>query len=109
MGTGQLRVYFGAAPGVGKTYKMLEEGHRRLARGTDVVIGFVETHGRKLTAELIEGIEAIPRAKVTYRGTALEEMDLAAVLARRPQVALVDELAHTNAPGSPSAKPCPMP
>jgi two-component system sensor histidine kinase KdpD len=104
MGTGQLRVYFGAAPGVGKTYKMLEEGHRRLERGTDVVIGFVETYGRKLTAELIEGIEVIPRAKVAYRGTSLEEMDLAAVLARRPQVALVDELAHTNAPGSPNEK-----
>ena len=99
--TGQLRVYFGAAPGVGKTYKMLEEGHRRLERGTDVVVGFVETHGRKHTEELIEGFEVVPRAKVAYRGTTLEEMDLAAVLARRPQVALVDELAHTNAPGSP--------
>jgi two-component system, OmpR family, sensor histidine kinase KdpD len=104
MGTGQLRVYFGAAPGVGKTYKMLEEGHRRLSRGTDVVIGFVETHGRKHTADLIEGMEVVPRAKVSYRGTTLEEMDLAAVLARRPQVALVDELAHTNAPGSPNEK-----
>ena len=104
MGTGQLRVYFGAAPGVGKTYKMLEEGHRRLERGTDVVIGFVETHGRKLTADLIEGIEVVPRAQVTYRSATLEEMDLAAVLARRPEVALVDELAHTNAPGSPNEK-----
>ena len=104
MATGQLRVYFGAAPGVGKTYKMLEEGHRRHERGTDVVIGFVETHGRQHTAELIEGFEVVPRAKVTYRGTTLEEMDLAAVLARRPQVALVDELAHTNAPGSPNEK-----
>jgi two-component system sensor histidine kinase KdpD len=102
--TGQLRVYFGAAPGVGKTYKMLEEGHRRLARGTDVVIGFVETHGRQPIADLIEGLEVVPRAKVAYRGTTLEEMDLAAVLARRPQVALVDELAHTNAPGSPNEK-----
>ena len=91
MATGQLRVYFGAAPGVGKTYKMLEEGHRRLERGTDVVVGFVETHGRKHTEELIEGFEVVPRAKVTYRGTTLEEMDLAAVLARRPHVALVDE------------------
>jgi two-component system sensor histidine kinase KdpD len=104
MGAGQLRVYFGAAPGVGKTYKMLEEGHRRLGRGTDVVIGFVETHGRRPIAELIEGLEVIPRATVTYRGTTLEEMDLAAVLARRPQVALVDELAHTNAPGAPHEK-----
>jgi two-component system, OmpR family, sensor histidine kinase KdpD len=104
MATGQLRVYFGAAPGVGKTYKMLEEGHRRLGRGTDVVIGFVETHGRKPIADLIEGLEVVPRAKVGYRGTTLEEMDLAAVLARRPQVALVDELAHTNAPGSRNEK-----
>jgi two-component system, OmpR family, sensor histidine kinase KdpD len=100
MGAGQLRVYFGAAPGVGKTYKMLEEGHRRFGRGTDVVIGFVETHGRQPIAELIEGLEVVPRANVTYRGTTLEEMDLAAVLARRPQVALVDEIAHTNALGS---------
>jgi two-component system, OmpR family, sensor histidine kinase KdpD len=104
MGTGQLRVYFGAAPGVGKTYKMLEEGHRRLERGTDVVIGFVETHGRQPVVELVEGLEVVPRATVTYRGTTLEEMDLAAVLGRRPQVALVDELAHTNAPGSPNKK-----
>jgi two-component system sensor histidine kinase KdpD len=102
--TGQLRVYFGAAPGVGKTYKMLEEGHRRLSRGTDVVIGFVETHGRQHTAELIDGLQVVPRAKINYRGTTLEEMDLAAVLARRPQVVLVDELAHTNAPGSRNAK-----
>ncbi|HEY6667436.1 MAG TPA: histidine kinase, partial [Propionibacteriaceae bacterium] len=103
MGAGQLRVYFGAAPGVGKTYKMLEEGHRRLGRGTDVVIGFVETHGRQHIAELIQGLEVIPRAAVTYQGTTLE-MDLAAVLARRPQVALVDDLAHANAPGSPNEK-----
>ena len=104
MAAGQLRVYFGAAPGVGKTYKMLEEGHRRLERGTDVVIGFVETHGRRPIEELLKGLEVIPRTTVTYRGTHLEEMDLAAVLARRPQVALVDELAHTNAPGSPNEK-----
>jgi two-component system sensor histidine kinase KdpD len=104
MGAGQLRVYFGAAPGVGKTYKMLEEGHRRLGRGTDVVIGFVETHGRQHIAELIQGLEVIPRVAVTYQGTTLEEMDLAAVLARRPQVALVDDLAHANAPGSPNEK-----
>jgi two-component system, OmpR family, sensor histidine kinase KdpD len=100
MGAGQLRVYFGAAPGVGKTYKMLEEGHRRLGRGTDVVIGFVETHGRQRIAELMEGLEVIPRTTVTDRGTTLEEMDLLAVLARRPQVALIDDLAHTNAFGS---------
>jgi two-component system, OmpR family, sensor histidine kinase KdpD len=101
MGAGQLRVYFGAAPGVGKTYKMLEEGQRRLERGTDVVIGFVETHGRNATADLIEGIEIVPPATVIYQGAELDEMDLAAVLARRPQVALVDDLAHTNVPGSP--------
>ena len=83
---------------------MLEEGRRRLERGTDVVIGFVETHGRQPIVELIEGLEVVPRATVTYRGTTLEEMDLAAVLGRRPQVALVDELAHTNAPGSPNEK-----
>jgi two-component system sensor histidine kinase KdpD len=100
MGAGQLRVYFGAAPGVGKTYKMLEEGHRRLGRGTDVVIGFVETHGRQRIAELMDGLEVIPRTTVTDRGTTLEEMDLLAVLARRPQVALIDDLAHTNAFGS---------
>ena len=101
MGAGQLRVYFGAAPGVGKTYKMLEEGHRRLGRGTDVVIGFVETHGRQRIAELMEGLEDIPRTTVTDRGgTTLEEMDLVAVLARRPEVALIDDLAHTNAFGS---------
>ena len=100
MGAGQLRVYFGAAPGVGKTYKMLEEGHRRLRRGTDVVIGFVETHGRQHVGQLIEGLEVIPGATVSSGDTTLEEMDLAAVLTRRPQVALVDELAHTNAPGS---------
>ena len=86
MGAAQLRVYFGAAPGVGKTYKMLEEGHRRLGRGTDVVVGFVETHGRKHTAELLDDLEVVPRTKVTYRGTTLEEMDLVAVLARRPEV-----------------------
>jgi two-component system sensor histidine kinase KdpD len=104
MGAGQLRVYFGAAPGVGKTYKMLEEGHRRLGRGTDVVIGFVETHERKPIAELMEGLEVVPRAVATDGDTELEEMDLAAILARRPQVALVDELAHTNASGTPNEK-----
>jgi two-component system, OmpR family, sensor histidine kinase KdpD len=100
MGAGQLRVYFGAAPGVGKTYKMLEEGHRRLGRGTDVVIGFVETHGRQRIAELMEGLEVIPRTTVTDRGRTLEEMDRLAVLARRPEVALIDDLAHTNVSGS---------
>src|SRR5256714_7834228 len=103
-GRGQLRIYLGNAAGVGKTYDMLCEGHRRAERGTDVVVGFVETHGRKHTAELIEGLEVVPRARIAYRGTTFEEMDLDAVLARRPEVALVDELAHTNAPGSRNAK-----
>ena len=97
---GKLRIYLGSAAGVGKTYAMLCEGHRRAERGTDVVVGFVETHGRPHTAELIEGLEVIPRAKLPYRDTTFEEMDLDAVLARKPQVALIDELAHTNVPGS---------
>ncbi len=100
MARGTLRVYLGAAPGVGKTYAMLGEAHRRLGRGTDVVVGYVETHGRQRTAEMIEGLEVVPRQRLTYRGTVFEEMDVDAVLARRPQVALVDELAHTNVPGA---------
>jgi two-component system sensor histidine kinase KdpD len=101
---GTLRVYMGAAPGVGKTYDMLAEGHRRLARGADVVIGFVETHGRAHTAELVEGLELVPRQVIEHRGASFTEMDLAAVLARRPEVALVDELAHTNVPGAGNPK-----
>jgi two-component system, OmpR family, sensor histidine kinase KdpD len=97
---GHFRVYLGAAAGVGKTYAMLSEGHRRLGRGADVVIGFVECHGRQLTEELIEGLEEVPRRTVDYRGSQLAEMDLDAVLNRRPRIALVDELAHTNVPGS---------
>jgi two-component system sensor histidine kinase KdpD len=85
---------------VGKTYAMLSEGHRRAQRGTDVVVGFVETHGRRHTAEQLEGLEVVPRRTLTYRGTTFTEMDVDAVLARRPEVALVDELAHTNVPGS---------
>jgi two-component system sensor histidine kinase KdpD len=96
---GKLRVYLGAAPGVGKTFKMLEEGQRRAERGSDVVIAFVETHGRVLTAKMAEGLELIPRMTREYRGVEFEEMDLDAVLERRPQVALVDELPHTNVPG----------
>ncbi len=88
------------APGVGKTYAMLDEGKRRLDRGTDVVVGVVETHGRAHTAERLEGLEVVPRKQLSYHGTTFEEMDLDAVLARRPAVALVDELAHTNIPGS---------
>jgi two-component system sensor histidine kinase KdpD len=97
-------VYLGAAPGVGKTYKMLEEGRRRIERGTDVVVGVVETHGRERTRQLLDGFEVVPRRQVTYRGATFDDMDLDAVLARRPDVALVDEMAHTNAPGSPNAK-----
>ncbi|HME66133.1 MAG TPA: hypothetical protein VKG61_14690, partial [Streptosporangiaceae bacterium] len=97
---GPFRIYLGAAPGVGKTYAMLSEGHRRRGRGTDVVVGFVESYGRPHTEELVNGLEVIPRKVVDYRGKRLEEMDLDAVLRRRPEVALVDELAHTNVPGS---------
>lgn len=97
---GRLRIYLGAAPGVGKTYAMLNEGKRRQARGTDVVVGFAETYSRPLTAEALEGLEVVPRKRIDYQGVVLEEMDTAAVIARHPQVALVDELAHTNAPGS---------
>ncbi len=100
MRRGTLRIYLGAAPGVGKTVAMLDEGRRRLARGTDVVVAFVETHGREHTAACLDGLPAVPRAAVVHRGARFEEMDLAAVLARRPAVALVDELAHTNVPGS---------
>ena len=96
---GKLRVYLGAAPGVGKTYKLLEEAHRRVERGTDVVVALVETHGRPNTAALVEGLEVVPPLTRTYRGREFREMDLDAVLARKPQVALVDELAHTNIPG----------
>ncbi|MBV9659633.1 MAG: universal stress protein [Acidimicrobiales bacterium] len=97
---GHFRIYLGAAAGVGKTYAMLNEGRRRHDRGTDVAVGFVECHGRKLTEECIADLEIIPRKKVEYRGTIFEEMDLDAVLARHPKVALIDELAHTNVPGS---------
>ncbi|MBK1786821.1 sensor histidine kinase [Prauserella cavernicola] len=101
---GELRIYLGAAPGVGKTYAMLGEAHRRLGRGTDVVVGVVEAHGRQRTAELLGGLEQLPRRTVEYRGTALAELDTDAVLSRKPEVAVVDELAHTNAPGSRNAK-----
>ena len=97
---GELRIYLGCAAGVGKTFAMLNEGHRRAERGTDTVVAFVETHGRPQTEAQIGDLEVIPRARLPYRGTFFEEMDLAAVLARAPQVALVDEFAHTNVPGS---------
>jgi two-component system, OmpR family, sensor histidine kinase KdpD len=101
---GRLRIYLASAAGAGKTYAMLNEGHRRESRGTDVVIGYVETHGRSQTEAQIGDLEVIPRKKVTYRGVTLEEMDTDAIIARHPQVALVDELAHTNVAGSNHAK-----
>lgn len=101
---GRLRIYLGMAAGVGKTYAMLNEGRRRKSRGTDVVVGWVETHGRALTQQQIGDLEVLPRKRIAYRGVELEEMDLDALLARKPTVALVDELAHTNVPGSRNAK-----
>jgi two-component system sensor histidine kinase KdpD len=101
---GQLRIYLGCAAGVGKTFAMLNEGHRRRERGTDVVVAFVETHGRPQTAAQIDDLEVIRRARLPYRGTSFDEMDIDAVLARRPDVALVDEFAHTNVPGSRNEK-----
>jgi two-component system sensor histidine kinase KdpD len=101
---GKLKVYLGYGAGVGKTWKMLEEGHHLKEEGVDVVVGLLETHGRAEVAKLVEGLEVVPRRQFQYRGITLEEMDLDAVLARRPEVALVDELAHTNVPGSKNAK-----
>ncbi|MFJ4628942.1 ATP-binding protein [Streptomyces sp. NPDC088847] len=96
---GRLKVYLGAAPGVGKTYRMLDEARRRAARGADVVVGFAECHGRPLTEAMLDGLEVVPRSPCAYRGGYFEEMDLTAVLARRPEVAVVDEFAHSNVPG----------
>ena len=104
MARGKLRLYLGAAPGVGKTYAMLNEGWRRKERGTDVVVGWVDTHGRKQTAEQLRDLEVFPRKPVVYRGQTFEELDLDALLARHPQLALIDELAHTNVPGSRNPK-----
>ncbi|MEV6395301.1 sensor histidine kinase KdpD [Streptomyces sp. NPDC051907] len=104
MGRGKLRIYLGAAPGVGKTYAMLSEAHRRVERGTDCVVGFVEHHGRPRTEVMLHGLEQVPRREIEYRGALFTEMDVDAVLERRPTVALVDELAHTNVPGSRNAK-----
>jgi two-component system, OmpR family, sensor histidine kinase KdpD len=101
---GRLRVYLGSVAGSGKTYTMLNEGHRRESRGTDVVVGYVETHGRLQTQAQLGDLEVIPRKKVTYRGVTLEEMDTEAIIARHPKVALIDELAHTNVPGSKHVK-----
>ncbi|MEU9145432.1 sensor histidine kinase KdpD [Streptomyces sp. NPDC048349] len=104
MGRGKLRIYLGAAPGVGKTYAMLSEAHRRIERGTDCVVGFVEHHNRPRTEVMLHGLETIERRELEHRGAMFTEMDVDAVLARRPAVALVDELAHTNVPGSRNAK-----
>ncbi|XVV01141.1 DUF4118 domain-containing protein [Actinosynnema sp. CA-248983] len=101
---GELRIYLGAAPGVGKTFAMLGEARRRRERGTDVVVGLVETHGRDKTADLLAGLEVVPRRVLRHRGAEFAEMDVDAVLARAPEVAVVDELAHTNVPGSRNAK-----
>ena len=101
---GHLKVYLGQAAGVGKTYKMLDDAHTMRRRGIDVVVALVETHGRAETASRIGDLEVVPRRSVAYKGAALEEMDLDAVLARKPDVAIVDELAHTNAPGSKNEK-----
>lgn len=101
---GRLKIFLGYAPGVGKTFSMLSEGIRRRSRGEDVVIGLVETHGRKVTSELVSKLEQIPRREIEYKGTLFSEMDVDAVLARAPQVALIDELAHTNIEGSRFAK-----
>jgi two-component system sensor histidine kinase KdpD len=99
-----LRVYLGAAPGVGKTYAMLAEGQRRRSRGTDTVVGVAQTYGRPVTEQMLAGLEAIPLRRIEYRGATFEEFDTEAVIARQPQVALIDELAHTNIPGSRRAK-----
>ena len=101
MARGTLRIYLGAAPGVGKTFAMLERGPAPpRATATDVVVGFVETHGRPKTAEQVGDLEVVRGGTLDYRGATFEEMDVDAILARRPEVALVDELAHTNVPGS---------
>ncbi len=99
-GRGKLKIFLGAAPGVGKTYEMLAAARRRKAEGVDVVAGLVETHGRAETDAQLVGLEVVPRRKVEYKGRVLEEMDIDAILKRRPQLVLVDELAHTNAEGS---------
>src|SRR6185436_14559248 len=103
---GKLKIFVGAAPGVGKTYEMLQSARAKLRDGVDVVVGVVETHGRKETEVLLDGLAILPRRRIEYKGRALEEMDLDALLARKPQLALVDELAHTNAPGSRHPKRC---
>jgi two-component system, OmpR family, sensor histidine kinase KdpD len=103
---GRLKIYIGPAAGVGKTYRMLEEAHELRNNGTDVVLGFIETHGRAETEKKIGDLEIVPRKKISYRGVELEEMDVDAILARRPEVAIVDELAHSNVPGSRHERRC---
>src|ERR1700685_1246533 len=102
---GTFKLFLGYAPGVGKTYNMLSEAIRRHQRGEDIVIGVVETHGRPRTAELAEQVEKVPRRKLEYKGVVFEEMDLDGILARHPQIVLIDELAHTNIEGSKHRKP----
>jgi two-component system, OmpR family, sensor histidine kinase KdpD len=97
---GRLKIYLGATVGVGKTYRMLEEAHKLRAEGHDVVLGYIEAHGRRETAAMIEGLETIPLREINYRGAIVKEMDVEAILARKPEFAIVDELAHTNTPGS---------
>src|SRR5262245_11964345 len=104
--SGRLKIFVGAAPGVGKTYEMLQQARARKQDGYDIVVGVVETHGRNETQALLDGLETVPRKQLEYRGQWLEEMDLDAVIARHPQIALIDELAHTNAPGSRHPKRC---
>src|SRR5262245_65257168 len=101
---GKLKIFFGATAGVGKTYAMLKAAHERRKEGVDVVVGWVDTHGRAETAALLEGLEVLPRSAASYRGTTLDEFDLDAALTRRPTFLLMDELAHTNVPGSRHAK-----
>jgi two-component system sensor histidine kinase KdpD len=101
---GRLKVFLGAVAGVGKTYRMLAEAHRRVARGEDVVIGLIETHGRQATAEQVQGLEQVPLKRIEYRGGMFYELDTAAVIERKPEWVLVDELAHTNIPGTVHAK-----
>jgi len=98
--SGSLKIFVGAAPGVGKTYEMLQQAQARKNDGYDVVVGVVETHGRRETEALLEGLEVVPRRRIDYKERCLEEMDLDAIIARRPQIVLVDELAHSNASGS---------
>ena len=101
---GKLKIFFGMSPGVGKTYSMLQTAHIDLSKGVDVVVGYIESHNRPETSALLEGLEIIPRTKIEYKGTSLEEMDLDAIILRHPYLVLVDELAHTNAEGSRHAK-----